>query len=114
MTSKSDWGPEVRRLIQDERAPRMAELMGLRDFSALELRHHYATWSLVDWLMSTNPRGFACYLRGISGLLNEAGLPDGSNMIDAHRGIVEECLGMRYAELDVAWRAWAEEHYSAH
>ena len=112
-TSKSNWEAETRKLIKAGRAPRMAELMGLRDFSSLELRHHYATWSLVDWLLRTNPGGFACYLNELSGLLNEANEPDGSNLSDAHRRIVQECLDLRYAELDAAWRAWVEATYPA-
>jgi hypothetical protein len=110
-TRKSNWEAETRKLVKAGTAPRMAELMGLRDFSSLELRHHYATWSVVDWLLRTNPGGFACYLNEISGLLNEAYEPDGSNLSDAHRRIVQECLNLRYVELDAAWRAWVEATY---
>ena len=47
MTSKSNWRAEVRKLIQRREAPRMAELIGLKAYSELELEHHFTTWSMV-------------------------------------------------------------------
>ena len=110
-TSKSDWGKEVLALIRKEEAPRMAELMSLRTYAELELRHHYATWSLIDWLVRTDPDRLACLAGYLKGQLDEGGRPDGSDMPGTHRKAVSECLGMSYAELDRAWREWARANY---
>ena len=110
-TSKEDWGREVLELFTKDEAPRMAELMSIRTYAELEKRHHYATWSIIDWLVQTDPDGLACIADRITGLLSEAGVPDAANMTDAHRDAVKECLGMSYAQLDVAWREWAQATY---
>jgi len=112
-TSKSDWGKQVLELIRAEKAPRLAELMSLRTYAELEKPHHYATWSIIDWLVQTDPDGLACLADHLVSLLDPTGIPDGSHMNDAHREAVQECLGMSYAQLDLAWRTWAEVTYGA-
>jgi hypothetical protein len=110
-SSTSDWGKEVLELVRADKAPRMAELVALRTYAELEKRHHYASWSLFDWLVRTDPDGLACFADRMKGQLTPDGYPDGSNLPDAHRETVSECLKMTYAELDQAWRAWAEATY---
>jgi hypothetical protein len=109
--SKSDWGKEVVSLIREEEAPRLAELMALRTYAELEKRHHYVTWSLVQWMVDTKPGSLACLAGALKAQIDEAGYPDGSDMPTAHREAVQKCLGMNYLQLDAAWREWAQTAY---
>ena len=111
MTRKENWEPEVRKLLRKGEAVRMAELIRLKAYAELELRHHYTSWSIIDWLVRTNPEGLACLCQDLTGLLNKEGIPDGSNMPDAHRAAVKECLGLGYAQLDAQWSEWVEANY---
>ena len=110
-TSKSKWEPEVKKLVSAGQAPRMAELVALKGYAELELPHHFTTWGVVDYLLRTNPEGFACLNDRIHGRTNEQGLPDGSKMDDLHREAFKECLGQSYAEFDRAWAEWVLSNY---
>lgn len=110
-TSKSDWRPEVKKLIAAGEAPRMAELVALKGYAELELRHHFTTWSLIDYLLATNPEGFACLNDRLHGNVDAQGIPDGSNLADLHRTAFQECLGMNYSQFDQAWAAWVAATY---
>lgn len=112
MTSKSDWKPEVLKLINAGEAPRMAELMTLKSYAELKLPHHFVTWSMIDYLETDKPKEFANFLWALKKNYDTQGLPTGSNLPDWHRKQFKEQLGMGYAEFDEAWRAWAKANYS--
>ena len=112
-TRKENWEPEVRKLISRGDAVRMAKLVHLKGYGELELAHHYTSWSIVDWLVRTRPDELACFVGHLTGLVNEHGIADGSDMPDAHRKAVKECLGMTYAQLDAAWAEWVKANYGA-
>ena len=110
-TSKSKWEPEVKKLVSTRAAPRMAELINLKGYAELQLPHHFATWSIIDYLLRTNPEGFACLNDRLHGITNSEGFPDGSNLEDAHREAFKECLGLSYAQFDTAWAEWVMANY---
>ena len=58
-TRKEKWEPEVRKLVAGAKAPRMAELMSMKEYSDLTLDRHYATWSMVQYLVKQKPAEFA-------------------------------------------------------
>ncbi|MDP6761259.1 MAG: hypothetical protein QF903_10120 [Planctomycetota bacterium] len=111
MTRKSRWGLEVKKLIAGGDAPRMAELMSLDNYGQMELADHFATWSMVDFLTRTEPKGFAALLGALKGFRDEQGVPDGSDLSTKHRRLFKELLGYSYAEFDAAWKAWAKGSY---
>ena len=106
-TRKSDWEPPVRRMIQGGDAPRLAEMINLKSYAELELKHHYATWSMTAFMVEAHGEGYACLTGGLHGRKNDKGFADGSNMRDVHRKLFHECFGMTYPEFDAAWSAWA-------
>lgn len=113
MTSKGNWKPEVLKLISSDQAPRMAELMALKNFGELKLPHHFTTWSMVDFLLSTKPKEFAQFLWALKRSYNEQGIPTGENLPEWHRKQFKDLLGYSYIEFDQAWREWAKEAYRA-
>jgi glutaredoxin len=113
VSRKEKWEPEVRKLIASGKAPRMAELVAMKDYSELTLPKHYATWSMVDFLVKTDPAGFACLNDAIHGLLNSEGIPDGSKLLDVHRDKFKECLKFTYAEFDTRWAEWVNANYGS-
>jgi hypothetical protein len=112
MTSKSNWKPEVVKLINAGEAPRMAELLTLKNFSDLKLVHHFTTWSMIDFLLKTKPTEFAKFLWALKRNYDAQGLPTGANLHDWHRKVFKEQLGWSYAEFDEAWRAWVLTEYT--
>jgi len=58
------------------------------------------------------PQG-AIFTDALHGRTTPDGHSDGTGMDDAQREAVASCLGMSYAELDVAWAQWVAEAYSA-
>ncbi|MED6334833.1 MAG: hypothetical protein VYE81_05485 [Planctomycetota bacterium] len=111
MSRKARWGLEVKKIIAADDAPRMAELMSLDNFGQMELADHYATWSMVDFLVQTEPEGFASLLGALKGFRDEEGLPDGSDLPRHHRRLFKELFGLSYAGFDAAWRVWAKATY---
>ncbi len=111
MTSKSNWKPEVLKLINANEAPRMPELMALKNFGELKLPHHFTTWSMVDFLVQTKPKEFGAFLWAIKRNYDERGIPTGANLGDWHRTQFKEVLGWSYTEFDAAWREWALKAY---
>jgi hypothetical protein len=110
-TSKSKWEPEVKKLLATGKAPRMAELINLKGYAELELPHHFATWGIIDYLVRSNPAGFACLNDELHGRMNSEGFADGSNLEDVHREAFKTCLGMNYAQFDKAWAEWVSANY---
>ncbi len=114
ISHKEKWEPEVRKLAVSGDAPRMAELISMKDYADLNLPRHYTTWSMVDFLMRTNPKGFACLNDALHGRVNAKGISDGSNLGDHHRESFKTCLGYAsYQEFDEAWSAWVQANYAA-
>ena len=111
-TRIAEWEPEVKKLIA-KGAPRMAELIALKDYAELTLPHHFATWSMVDFLVRAHPQGFACLNDKLHGRKNSDGFPDGANMPEVHREAFKECLGMSYPEFDRAWAEWVGANYKS-
>ena len=111
MTSKGNWKPEVLKLINSGEASRMAELMAVKSYSELKLVHHYTTWSMIEFLITTKPAEFAKFVFAIKSNYDAQGLPTGSNLPDWHRKQFKEIFGWTYAEFDEAWRAWAQVAY---
>lgn len=110
-TNKENWQVEVKKLIQQGETVRLAELVAVKSYAELTLRHHYTAWSLIDFMAKVHPDGFACLNDKIHGRTNAKGIGDGSNLNDAHRDAVKECFGMGYAEIDQAWEVWALANY---
>ena len=111
MTSKSNWRPEVLKLISSGEAPRMAELLALKTYAELKLAHHYVTWSMVDYLVKEKPQEFAKFLWAMKRNYDEKGIPTGNKLPDWHRKQFKEQIGFGYAEFDETWRAWCKTSY---
>lgn len=105
-TRKSKWHKETRSLVRGGDAPRMASMMSLRNYAELELDHHFATWSMVRFLVEQHPEQFALFLQSIKGWKNDEGIADGSNMPQKHRDSFREHFGWNYAQFDTAWQEW--------
>lgn len=111
MTSKGNWKPEVLKLISSGEAPRMAELMNIKSYAELKLPHHFATWSMIDYLMKSNPEAFAKFTWAIKSIYDARGIPSGANLPEVHRNKFKEIFGMNYAEFDEAWKSWCLLNY---
>jgi len=108
-TSKSDWRPEILKMIAADKAPRLAELMSLSSYAELKLPHHFATWSMIDFLIKTKPEEFAKFIWMMKNNADAKGIPTGANLAEWHRKAFKEAFGWNYQEFDDAWKSWARE-----
>lgn len=106
MLTTTKWTKEVQKLVRKEEAPRLAELVSLRNYAEFDSDDHVVTWSMVKFLAEEHPETFAAFLGGLCGLVNDQFIPDGSNMRDRQRELLRETTGMSYSEFDEAWRDW--------
>ncbi len=105
LTRKWKWEPEVKKLVLKS-PPRLAEVLGIKEYAELTLDDHFATWSMVSYLIATNPDGFAKFNRLLHDNVDSNGLPTGVGLLDLHREAFKECFGMSYPEFDAAWTTW--------
>jgi hypothetical protein len=111
-TRKENWQPPTLKLVRSGNAPRMAELVAMKDFADVTLERHFATWSMIDYLLHAKPGFFAKLLDGMKGITNTHGIADGSNLPEVQREIFKNELGMTYAQFDDAWQAWVSANYA--
>ena len=112
-TRKEKWEPEVRKLVAAGKAPRMAELMSMKEYSDLTLDRHYATWSMVQFMVTTKPNEWAAFNGALHGITNKQGIPHVENMPDVHRELFKQHLGWAYPDFDRAWSEWVLANYGA-
>lgn len=105
-TSKSNWDAEVKKIVKAKKAPRMAELIAIRSYADLTLEDHFASWSMVRFLIEEHPDGFANLNKELHGRLYADGTVGSNNLPKVHREAFKKDLGMTYAEFDEAWRNW--------
>jgi hypothetical protein len=113
VTRKSNWEPPVVKLVKSGEAPRMAELMTMRNFGDLDQARHFTTWSMMEYLDQVHPDFLAKLLGGIKGLTDARGFADGSNLDTVHRNLFKDQLGMSYRDFDQAWAEWVLANYSS-
>jgi len=111
MTRKENWKPEVLKLIASNDAPHVAEMMGLKSYAEFKLPHHFTTWSMIDFLIKTQPENFGKFVWAMKANVDKAGMPTGSNLPDYFRVKFKEHFGFNYPEFEDAWRAWAKVAY---
>ena len=85
---------------------RLFQLLSRRNYGELTTEDHFITWSMTRFLLEEHGEGYACLLDALSGLKNEQGFTDGSDLVNRHREAFRECLGFSYAGFDEAWRRW--------
>jgi len=105
--NKEDWDDETKKLIASGKAPRLAEMTALKTYAEFDLADHYACWSMTKFMVTTNPKGYACLNDKIHGRKRPDGMPDPEDMPGVQREAISECFGMSYIQFDEAWRAWA-------
>ena len=110
-TRKDDWGAQVLKLIGQDKAPRLSQLVGRKTYGELELADHYVTWSMIDFMVREHPDKLAALLGGLKGLKREDGWPDGGRVKDRQRELFRELFGGSYAHFDELWKTWAKEAY---
>ncbi len=108
MTRKDNWASEVLKLVRAGKQARMASLIRLKGYGDIDLPMHYTTWSMVEFLRETKPKPFGDFINALKSRVNEANIPDGSNMDEAHRELFKQHFGMNYAQFDKAWATWVQ------
>ena len=112
-TRKEKWEPLVKKMISKEDAPSISALVRKSNFAELTLNDHFATWSMIDYLVRAHPDFLPEFIRRISDLRNEENLPDGTNLQEEQRAAFTEGLKMSYLQFDRAWAEWVQENYSS-
>ncbi len=109
--SLTRWEPEVRKLVQKDRAASFASLMRRASFAELDFNDHLIVWSKVDFLIRHDPEKFGRFITFLKSRRDERGLPDGSNMDDAQRQAFREIYGWTIQKAEEAWREFVLSEY---
>lgn len=104
----ADFAAAATKLVQSGKAPRLAELMGAKDFSELGQNGSVAAWSITRFLLEAHGEKYARFLAGIKGQLDANGTPTGEDLPGLQRKLLRELWGWSPADLDEAWQAWVK------
>ena len=113
MTRKENWKPEVQKLIAESDCPHVAEMMGLKSYAEFKLPHHFATWSMIDFLIRTQPQNFGKFVWVLKSNVDAKGIQTGAGLPDYFRAKFKEHFGFNYPEFEEAWRAWVKVAYQS-
>lgn len=102
-----DWFKEEARLAKSSKAPNFAAMLRWNAFHDLNGDAHRAAWSRVRFLVLEHPEKFATFVDRIKGQLDEAGYPDGKDLVGLQRKLLKELWGWTPADFDEAWKLWA-------
>jgi hypothetical protein len=108
-TYPADWSDAVRKMLARGRSKPFAELMYLKEVGALDRDALFTVWSMVRFLIDTQPEGLAALCGGVKGQLDEQGSPTGKDLPGLQRRLLKEILGSTPQSLGEVWRAWASE-----
>lgn len=104
-----DWEGKDARLARRGKATSLAQLMHLATYGDMDVDTHITAWSKVRFLVEAHPEGFARFVGGIKGQLDEAGYPTGKDLPGLQRRLLKEIWGWTPPEFDEAWKAWVLE-----
>lgn len=102
-----DWAAAARKLIGLGKQKTTAELMHSKSLDALDLDARVTAWSMMRFLIETEPEAFSKLLGTLKGQLDEKGYPTGKDLPDLTRRSMKELWGWTPVTFDEAWKAWA-------
>jgi hypothetical protein len=103
-----DWAAGARKLAQSGKAPTLAQLLHVQSIGKLDVDANVVCCSMVRFLIEKHPEGFARFLGGIKGQLDEAGSPSGADMPGLQRRLLKECFDLSTSQFDEAWKSWLD------
>jgi hypothetical protein len=101
-----DWSAAVRKLVAAGKARPLADLMHVKTLDALDLDARVTCWSMVRFLIDTQPEGFAKLLGTVKGQLDDKGYPSGKDLPDLTRRSLREVWSWTTVAFDEAWKTW--------
>lgn len=104
----ADFAAAATKLVLSGKAPRLAELMGAKDFSELGQNGSVTAWSITRFLLEAHGEKYARFLAGIKGQLYANGTPSSEDLPGLQRKLLRELWGWSPADLDEAWQAWVK------
>lgn len=108
-TYPADWSDAVRKMLSRGRSKPFAELMYMKEVGALDRDALFTVWSMVRFLIDTEPAGFAQLCGGVKGQLDEHGVPTGKDLPSLQRKLLKEIFAWTPQSFSEVWRAWASE-----
>jgi hypothetical protein len=80
--------------------------MHVKTLDSLDLDARVTCWSMVRFLIDTQPEGFAKLLGAVKGQLDEKGYPSGKDLPDLTRRSLREVWSWTTVAFDEAWKTW--------
>ncbi|MEZ5973708.1 MAG: hypothetical protein R3E96_02365 [Planctomycetota bacterium] len=110
---KENWEPDVKKFVAKGEASSLGAMVRMTAWSELTLERHMTAWSMIDYLQKAHPGFLATLLKRTSDLRSEQNIPDGTNLLECHRDVFKEVLGMNYLQFDRAWAEWVTANYAS-
>lgn len=102
-----DWNAAMKKLIAMGKQKSLAELMHVQRIDGFELDGKMTSWSMVRFMLDTQPEAFAKLLGAVKGQLDERGYPSGKDLPDLTRRSMKDQMHWTTVAFDEAWKAWA-------
>ena len=108
-TYPQDWFDATRKMLARGRQKTLAQLLYEKEVGALDREALFTAWSMVRFLLDTQPEGLAKLLGGVKGQLDEQNVPTGKNLPGLQRKLLKDIWGWTPQSFDELWRAWASQ-----
>jgi hypothetical protein len=102
-----DWSAAVKRLIAMGKQKSTADLMHVKRVDGFDLDGKMTCWSMMRFLIDTEPAPLAKLLGAVKGQLDDKGYPTGKDLPDLTRRSMKDLMNWTPAAFDEAWKAWA-------
>jgi hypothetical protein len=102
-----DWAAGVKRILGTGKVKSTAELMHVQRIDAFDLDEKMTCWSMVRFLLDTQPKALAGLLGAVKGQLDERGYPSGKDLPNLTRRSMKDLMHWTPVAFEEAWKAWA-------
>lgn len=110
--SNWNWKPEVRSAVLAGKYKPFAEVMGWRQYSAINWPDNEFLWSRWDYLLATEPKKFADFMLQVKGRVDpKTWSVDQSDLVSACREALRTVYNLTPLSLDEKWAEWVKATY---
>ncbi len=102
-----EWVSAARKLVAAGKGVGVTQMLAMKEVGELSEEMRLSCFAAVRWLVLEKPEALAKILGGVKGQLDEQGIPNGKNLVDLQRKLLQEHLNMNFLQFDEAWKARA-------
>jgi hypothetical protein len=111
-TKKWNWKPDVRSAVAAGKFRPFSEVLGWRQYSAINWPDNEFIWSRWDYLLAREPKKFGDFMLQVKGRVDpKTWMVDQSDIVAACREALRSVYGLTPLTLDEKWAEWVKANY---